>query len=122
MPVVIKFKQKRWLESYISSNTYFRTIAENDLGKDTNKLSFNSFSGKSIQSERNEKGLCIDLNKKLINKHASSIHIKDISFISEDLELIEKHKKSSLTLDKPIFTGQTYLDKSKILLYAIKYV
>lgn len=55
------------------------------------------------------------------NKHASSIHIKDISFISEDLELIEKHKKSSLTLDKPIFTGQTYLDKSKILLYAIKY-
>lgn len=91
------------------------------MGKDTNKLSSNSFSDKSIQSERNEKGLCIALNKKLINKHASSIHIKDISFISEDLELIEKHKKSSLTLDKPIFTGQTYLDKSKILLYPIKY-
>ena len=90
------------------------------MEKDTNKLSSNSASGKSIQSERNEKCSFIATNKKLINKHASSIHVKNVSFIPEDLQLIEKDKKGAVKLDKPTFTGQTYLGKSQILLYEIK--
>lgn len=90
------------------------------MGKDANKLSSNSASGKSIQSERNEKCSCIATNKKLINKHASSIHVKNVSFIPEDSQLIEQDKKGAVKLDKPTFTGQTYLGKSQILLYEIK--
>ena len=37
----MKFKQKRWSEPYISSNTYSRTIAENDFEEVTNKTKSN---------------------------------------------------------------------------------
>ena len=74
---VIKFKQKRWLEVYISSNTYFRTIAQNDFDKNTNKLLCNSLHVKSIQSESNERDLCIITNeKKMRNIHTSLMHFK----------------------------------------------
>ena len=47
-------------------------------------------------------------------------HVKNVSFIPEDLQLIEKDKKGAVKLDKPAFTGQTYLGKSQILLYEVK--
>lgn len=68
------------------------------------------------QSERNEKDLHIIKNKKLRN--ASSIHFKEINFISQVLHLTEKDKRSREKSDKQIITGQTCSDKSKILLYA----
>ena len=52
-------------------------------------------------------------------KHPSSIHFKEFNFASEDLHLIEKDKRSRVKLDKPTFTDQTCLDKSKILLYLL---
>ena len=42
----MRFRQKRWLEPYISSNVYFKTIAENDSEKNTNKFLSNSVFGK----------------------------------------------------------------------------
>lgn len=48
---VVKFKQKRWLEQFISSSNYVRTITENNFEKDTNKLLYNSIFIKSIQTE-----------------------------------------------------------------------
>ena len=46
---------------------------------------------------------------------------KDSNFILEDLRLIEKGERSRVKSDKPIFTSQTSLDKSKLLLSAFKY-
>ena len=97
------------LEPYISSNTYLRTVAENDFEK---KKLINFIN----QSERNEKDLHIIKNKKLRN--ASSIYFKEINFISQVLHLTEKDKRSREKSDKQIITGQTCSDKSKILLYA----
>lgn len=55
------------------------------------------------------------------NKNGSSSHLKDINFILEDLQLIEKDRRSRVKSDKPIFTSQTSLDKSGILLHVVKY-
>lgn len=61
---VIKSKQKRLLESYISLNIWFRTITENNFEQNNNKLKFNSVFGRSIHSDRNEKDMRIVSNKK----------------------------------------------------------
>lgn len=55
------------------------------------------------------------------NKNGSSSDLKDINFILEDLQLIEKDRRSRVKSDKPIFISQTSLDKSGILLHAVKY-
>ena len=47
------------------------------------------------------------------NEHFSLIQYKDINFISGDLQLIEKDKRSRIKLNKPTFNSQTCLDKSK---------
>lgn len=39
----------------------------------------------------------------------------------EDLQFIEKDKRIRIKSDKSTFTGQTCLDKSKMLLCAFKY-
>ena len=61
------------------------------------------------QSKRNEKDLHIVTNKKLRN--ASSIHFKEINFISQDFQLTEKEKTRKVKWDKQTFTGQICLDK-----------
>lgn len=57
---VAKFNENRQLEPYISSNIYYRPIAENYFEKDINKFLFDSAFGKSIQNEINER--CIATN------------------------------------------------------------
>ena len=79
---VIKFKQRRWLGPHVSSDTYFWTIAENNFNDFT--LLTNSVFDKSIQRERNNK------KRTVRNEQASSIHFKEINFISENFQLIKK--------------------------------
>lgn len=61
------------------------------------------------------------LKWKMRNRNGSLSHFKDINFLLEDLRLIEKGRRSRVKSDKPIFTSQTNLDKSDILLHVVKY-
>ena len=79
----VKFNQNRWLEPYISSNTYCRSVAENEFEKYINNFLSNSVFSKSIQSDINEKDICVFTNKNMRNKHAASMDFKVINFISE---------------------------------------
>ena len=49
---VISFKQSKWLEKYISSNTQEQNIARNDFAKDFCKLSIDEFYGKTMENVR----------------------------------------------------------------------
>ena len=55
------------------------------------------------------------------NKHASSIDFKENNSLSEFFWLIEKYKKRGVKLDKSIFTGESSLAISRILLYFFEY-
>ena len=46
------------------------------------------------------------------NKQGFSIHFKDINFITENLSLTEKDKRSRVKFNKPIFPGQSCLDEN----------
>ena len=52
------------VKSYIASKTYFKTIAENDFEKDSNKFLSKSVYRISIQSVRNERDIRIFTNEK----------------------------------------------------------
>ena len=58
------------VKSYIASKTYFKTIAENDFEKDSNKFLSYSVYRISIQSVRNERDIQILRMKKTRNKSA----------------------------------------------------
>ena len=50
---IISFKQSKWLEKNISSNTQKRNKAKNDFEKDFYKLLNNAFYGKIMENVRN---------------------------------------------------------------------
>ena len=118
----LEFEQECWMEPYIRMNTEFRKQAKNDFEKNFYKLMNNSVFGKTMENLRNRVDIKIvrsnekDKIRKLI---ASPLYSRHVIF-TNDLVGIDMHK-SRLLLNKPVYTGMTILDKSKILMYDFFY-
>ena len=114
---VLEFEQECWMEPYIRMNTEFRKQAKNDFEKNFYKLMNNSVFGKTMENLRNRVDIKIvrsnekDKIRKLV---ASPLYARHVIF-TNDLVGIDIHK-SRLLLNKPVYTGMTILDKSKILM------
>ena len=119
---VLEFEQECWMEPYIRMNTEFRKQAKNDFEKNFYKLMNNSVFGKTMENLRNRVDIKIvrsnekDKIRKLV---ASPLYARHVIF-TNDLAGIDMHK-SRLLLNKPVYTGMTILDKSKILMYDFFY-
>ena len=119
---VLEFEQECWMELYIRMNTEFRKQAKNDFEKNFYKLMNNSVFGKTMENLRNRVDIKIvrsnekDKIRKLV---ASPLYARHVIF-TNDLVGIDMHK-SRLLLNKPVYTGMTILDKSKILMYDFFY-
>ena len=114
---VLEFEQECWMEPYIRMNTEFRKKAKNDFEKNFYKLMNNSVFGKTMENLRNRVDIKIvrsnetDKIRKLV---ASPLYSRHVIF-SNDLVGIDM-RKSRLLLNKPVYTGVTILDNSKILM------
>ncbi|CAH3040626.1 unnamed protein product, partial [Porites lobata] len=98
---VLQFKQEAWLKSYIQHNTQLRAAAKNDFEKDFFKLLNNS-------------------------KHTAKVTYKRSVVFVNDEEKEEyfvglEAKRTSIKLDKPIYTGFTVLELSKLHMYDFHY-
>ena len=119
---VLEFEQECWMEPYIRMNTEFRKQAKNDFEKNFYKLMNNSVFGKTMENLRNRVVIKIvhsnekDKIRKLV---ASPLYSRHVIF-TNDLVGIDMHK-SRLLLIKPVYTGMTILDNSKILMYDFFY-
>ena len=119
---VLEFEQECWMEPYIRMNTEFRKQAKNDFEKNFYKLMNNSVFGKTMENLRNRVDIKIvrsnekDKIRKLV---ASPLYARHVIF-TNDLVGIDM-RKSRLLLNKPVYTGMTILDKSKILMYDFFY-
>ena len=116
----IKFEESEWLKPYIDMNTNLRTKAKNNFEKDFFKLMNNSVFGKTMENIRNRVDVRlvtdIDKAKKLVAKP----NFKHHNIFCE--ELIGIHmKKTSLTMNKPIYLGMSILDLSKTIMYDFHY-
>ena len=119
---VLEFDQECWMEPYIRMNTDFRKLAKNDFEKNFYKLMNNSVFGKTMENLRNRVDIRIVSSKekdKIRKLVASPLYARHVIF-TNDLVGIDMHK-SRLLLNKPVYTGMTILDKSKILMYDFFY-
>ena len=119
---VLEFEQECWMKLYIRMNTEFRKKAKSDFEKNFYKLMNNSVFGKAMENLRNRVDIKIvrsnetDKIRKLVASPLYSRH----ALLSNDLVGIDM-RKSRLLLNKPVYTGMTLLDNSKILMYDFFY-
>ena len=103
-------------------NTEFRKKAKSDFEKNFYKLMNNSVFGKTMKNLRNRVDIKMvrsnetDEIRRLVASPLYSRH----GMFSNDLVGIDMHK-SKLILNKPVYTGMTILDNSKILMYDFFY-
>ena len=119
---VLEFEQECWMEPYIRMNTEFRKIARNDFEKNFYKLMNNSVFGKTMENLRNRVDIKIvrsDETNKIRKLVASPLYTRHAIF-TNNLVGIDM-RKSKVILNKPVYTGMTILDNSKILMYDFFY-
>ena len=119
---VLEFEQECWMEPYIQMNTELRKKSKSDFEKNFYKLMNNSVFGKTMENMRKRVEIKLarsDETEKIRKLVASPLHSRFVIF-SNDLVGIGMHK-SKLLLDKPVYTGMTILDNSKILMYDFFY-
>ena len=119
---VLEFNQEPWMEPYIRMNTEFRKKAKSDFETDFYKLMNNSVFGKTMENLRNRVEVKIvrawDENK--IRKLVSDPSFHSFALFSHDTAGVHMNKKR-LVLNKPVYTGMTILENSKILMYEFYY-
>ena len=119
---VIEFDQDPWMEPYIRMNMEFRKQARSDFETVFYKLMNNSVFGKTMENLRNRVHVKIvrswEMDK--IRKLLSSPAFDRFTIFGNDMAGIHMHK-TKLVLNKPVYTGTTILDNSKILMYDFFY-
>ena len=124
---LLQFKQKAWLKPYIELNTKLRAKANNKFEKDFFKLMNNSVFGKTMEDVRKKR-----VNMKLVSepsvfkKNVAKVTYKrSVVFVSnekkKDYFLGMDMKRSTIILEKPIYTGFSVLDLSNFWMYNSRY-
>ena len=117
----IKFIESEWMKPYIEMNTNLRTQAKNNFEKDFYKLMNNSLFGKSMENIRNRVNVKLVNTEKELKKLVAKPNLKSPPKIFCE-NLVSVHlKKTSLTMNKPVYLGMCILDLSKTIMYDFHY-
>ena len=117
----IKFIESEWLKPYIDKNTNLRTQAKNNFEKDFYKLMNNSVFGKTMENIRNRVKVKLVNTQEKARELIAKPNFKGPPKIFNE-NLISVHmKKTSLTMNKPVYLGMCILDLSKIIMYDFHY-
>ena len=117
----IKFIERAWLKPYIDKNTYLRTQAKNNFEKDFFKLMNNSVFGKTMENIRNRVDVKLVNTQEKLRKLASKPNFRGPPKIYSENFVSVFMKKTSLTMNKPVYLGMCILDLSKIIMYDFHY-
>ena len=115
---VVRFKEDRWLAPYVSHNARMRQQARNEFEKGFWKLLNNSIFGKAMENVRLYKEAKFAANAKQL-KYQVRKWSYDCTITLEPSEplAIVRHRKTAVTLDKPIYLGVAIMDLSKTIMY-----
>ena len=120
---ILKYEQSNWLKPYIEYNTKKRQEAVNDkneFGVLLHKLANNVIYGKSVENLRKRTKVRMVTDKQLARKLVSRPSFKDHSSIRNDLVVVECAIEK-LVLNRPVYTGFTVLETSKVHMYKFFY-
>ena len=116
----IRFVESEFMKSYIDTNTNLRAQAKNNFEKDFFKLMNNSVFGKTIENIRNRVDVKLVNTEEKFKKLVAKPNFKSRKIFNENLISVHM-KKTSLTMNKPVYLGMCILDLSKTLMYDFHY-
>ena len=117
---IIKFKQSKWMKSYIDINTEIRRKAKTDCLKDLGKLLNNSVFGKSMEDLMNRQNIKLFTDDEQCQKFISKPNFKSFTIFQPDLCALIMNK-TIVTWNKPTYIGAAVLDLSKLVMYRFLY-
>ena len=117
----IRFVESEWMKLYIDTNVNLRAQAKNNFEKDFFKLMNNSVFGKTMENIRNRVDVKLVNTKEKLKKLVAKPNFKGPPKIFNE-NLISVHmKKTSLTMNKPVYLGMCILDLSKVIMFDFHY-
>ena len=116
----IKFVESEFMKSYIDTNKNLRAQAKNKFEMDFFKLMNNSVFGKTIENIRNRVDVKLVNTEEKFKKLAAKPNYDGRKIFSKNLTSVHM-KKTSLTMNKPVYLGMCILDLSKTLMYDFHY-
>ena len=116
----IKFVESEWMKPYIEKNTNLRAKAKNNFEKDFFKLMNNSVFGKTMENIRNRVDVKLVNTKEKFKKLVAKPNFRSRKIFSENLVSVHM-KKTSLTMNKPVYLGMCILELSKIIMFDFHY-
>ena len=123
---MLQFRQEGWLKPYIEKNTALRAQATNQFEKDFFKLMNNSVFGKTMEDVRRRVDIKLMTDPAKFVKHASKVTYKrSVMFVNqeerEEYLVGLEAQRINVKLNKPIYTGFTVLELSKLHMYNFHY-
>ena len=116
----IRFRQKRFVEPYISYNSHKRTLARNAFEKSLYKLKNNSFFGKTMEDVRNRIKYLLVTDWEELDRLSMSALFLDNDIFSDKVVGVHMFREK-VVLNKPVYIGQAVLDYSKLEMYNLYY-
>ena len=119
---VVSYVEKPWMRKYIELNEGKRRHARNAFEKDFFKLGNNSVFGKQMENVRNRFRPLVwvtSADEFLKEARKPSYHGNCVKYSETLLSL--QHRKTDVTLNKPIQVGQAVLDLSKVCMFDFHY-
>ena len=116
----VRFVEAAFLKPYIDMNTNLRTKAKNNFEKDFFKLMNNSVFGKTMENIRNRVNIKLVDAGEQFKKLVSMPNYESRKIFNENLVSVHM-KKTSLTMNKPVYLGMSILDLSKIIMFDFHY-
>ena len=116
----IKFVEDDFLKPYIDMNTNLRAQAKNNFDKDFFKLMNNSVFGKTMENIRNRVNIKLTTTGEQFKKLTAKPNYESRKIFNENLVSVHM-KKTSLTMNKPVYLGMSILDLSKTLMFDFHY-
>ena len=117
---VIEFDESARMKDYIDFNTQLRTKTTNDFEKDFYKLMNNSVSGKTMENVRKHRNIWLVTSRESYLREVMKPNFKSGVLFGESLMGCEMGRVK-ITMNKPVYLGQTILDLSKIRMYEFHY-
>ena len=120
----IKFIESDFMSSYINMNVNLRTQAKNNFEKDFYKLMNNSVFGKTMENIRNRVNIKLVNTEEQFKKLTAKPNYESRKIFNDNVNesLVSVHmKRTSLTMNKPVYLGMSILDLSKTLMYDFHY-
>ena len=116
----IRFVESEWMRLYINTNTNLRAQAKNNFEKDFFKLMNNSVFGKTMENIRNRVDVKLVNTEEKFKKLVAKPNFKSRKIFNENLISVHM-KKTSLTMNKPVYLGMCILELSKIVMFNFHY-